>query len=198
MEQDSSLNYETGNWLGHFEVVVGYIDKVKKNPLRVDVYLFGGGYIKDLKFGFGGRDKITGNPHGIFIPPRKDQIVGVMFIEGNATHPFMAFYLPIPLKMADEQKFADMILEEEDITVCHFTGSNIILRKNGDIEIKQKAGQKVKLGSGTLKKLLNETAVTIYNGHTHPFIGNLGIPAITSPTTAAMSAANETNDIEAS
>jgi uncharacterized protein involved in type VI secretion and phage assembly len=57
---------------------------------------------------------------------------------------------------------------EEFVRVSHKAGTLIEIDKDGNVALVD-AGANVKLGSGSLQKLVNETLKDLFNNHTHPY-----------------------------
>jgi len=57
---------------------------------------------------------------------------------------------------------------EEYVRVSHKAGALVEIDRDGNIALVE-TGENVKLGSGALKKLVNETLKDLFNQHTHPY-----------------------------
>ncbi|MHC5056242.1 MAG: hypothetical protein ACYTKD_16200, partial [Planctomycetota bacterium] len=57
---------------------------------------------------------------------------------------------------------------EEHVRVSHAAGTVIEMDADGNVSLVE-AGGNIKLGSGALKKLVNETLLDLFNQHTHPY-----------------------------
>lgn len=113
-------------------------EDVDSKRLVCDIEIAMGGTKNDVPFFGGGIDTVTENPHGIFVPPREDQMVGVLFVRGHYDNPIAAFSIPHPswnVEQADLSKFNELLDSINDIAVFHYTGTKIIMRENGKIEL---------------------------------------------------------------
>jgi uncharacterized protein involved in type VI secretion and phage assembly len=57
---------------------------------------------------------------------------------------------------------------EEHVRVSHRSGALVEIDRDGNIALVE-TGENVKLGSGALKRLVNETLKDLFNQHTHPY-----------------------------
>ena len=86
------------------------------------------------------------------------------------------------------EKYYDILDDVEDILIAHKSGSKVIMRKNGDIEITPAAGKEVLIGETTFEKIIKgEAFQTLYNLHTHTSAA-AGAPT-TAPIIGIMGAA---------
>lgn len=160
------------------------IDKTDKR-LYCDITLDTGIKTRNVPFWGGGVDPTTKNPHGIFAPPVENQIVGILYIEGHYQNPVACFPFPHPMDRKNIEKYYDILDDVEDILIAHKSGSKIIMRANGDIEVIPASGKEVLIGEGALEKIIKgETFQTFFNSHVHPTAAT-GSP---SPPTVPMSA----------
>jgi len=167
--------------------------------LVCDVELDKGGVLNDVPFYGGGVDSDTEFPHGIFIPPRKDQLVCVGFVRGHYANPVCCFPLPHPSwKLNNSQKeiYNEILSSVDDAGVFHFSGTRLILKNDGKIEIGKMDGttyrrleidfssskitidtpnnESIELGENIAKQLVNNLPNCIYSGAVHA-IGNTKI-----------------------
>jgi hypothetical protein len=114
------------------------------NRLCCKIEMSTGGQIDNVPFASGGIDLDTKFPHGIFIPPRKEQLVGVLFLRGRNADPVSCFSIPYQAGSLKDQEGIDLysnIMEDlDDITLFHFSGSRVHMRKDGTIEFAKKIG----------------------------------------------------------
>jgi len=117
--------------------------------LYVDVELGIGGPLNDVPYYGGGVDLITEFPHGLFVPPRENQIVLIMFLRGDSQNPVACCPVPHPRWKkgevdstfeTDKAKYNNIMSSLDDITLFHYSGSRISLKENGKIEIAKKIG----------------------------------------------------------
>ncbi len=57
---------------------------------------------------------------------------------------------------------------DELVRLSHKSGAMVEIDKDGNVALFE-AGDSVKLGTGALKKLVNETLKDLFNNHTHPY-----------------------------
>lgn len=81
--------------------------------------------------------------------------------------------------------------ENNDDLIITKSGSKIVIKSNGDVEI---SGENIKLGSGVLQKLVNESFQAVFNSHTH--ISN-GPGVATNPPIPQSTSTNLTNKVTA-
>jgi uncharacterized protein involved in type VI secretion and phage assembly len=133
----------------------------------------------------------VGNGWGMFCPPSIGDLCDVHFQEAQLQNPYasLRFYglANVPLNVP-----------QGEFWLVHQTGTYIKLMNDGSVNINAQSNinltsttqinltapeivlnsAEVNLGSGTLSELMNATAVTIYNEHTHsdPQGGDTGVP----------------------
>lgn len=177
------------------------IDKVffnhskRKNDKRMfcNIYTMEGTFYDDVPFYGGTVDKKTKNLRGIFFPPCKDQMVGLMFVKGHFESPYCAFSVPHPWESnKDRELFGTKIQEQlEDVEnggIFHSSGSKILFRKNGDVVINDDtdfavAFNDLKAGFDQLKSDFNAFLL-----HVHGAAGTPPVPPAL-PSTASVDAA---------
>ena len=100
----------------------------------------------------------------------------------------------IMIATSDEQADRPVLSSETDVAIYADADKYIKIAADGEIEASNgsgkiilKANGDIELGEGTLKKLLNEAAATLYNNHGHEYI--LPGPTVlisSTPTTAVL------------
>jgi hypothetical protein len=119
----------------------------KTDKRMVCEVLTGSGVIKrDVPFYGGGVDLESGNPHGIFAPPLEGQMVGILYVDSSHKNPVVAF--PIPFNWGqgnNQEKYYNLLDDKEDLMIAHKSGSKMIMRKSGDIEIFPAENKEVKI-----------------------------------------------------
>lgn len=109
-------------------------ERTTEKRLYCDVVMFDGITITNLPFYGGGVDSVTAKPHGLFFPPAIGQQIGVLYVEGNFKNPIGCFPIPFPGKQADMTKYDNIMLEGECM-VAHKSGSKVLFKSDGSIEI---------------------------------------------------------------
>jgi len=167
-----------------------------KKRLVVDIELGVGGYLNNVPYYGGGIDLETEYPHGLFIPPRENQLIGILFLRGNSENPVGCFPLPHPsweVEEKDDYKYNEILEDLEDIALFHFSGTRVLLKKDGKVEIGKKDGstyrrleidfqtgkividtpnnESIEFGENIAKQLVNNLPNCIYSGAQHT-IGN--------------------------
>ena len=162
---------------------------------------------------------------GAFTVPNKNARVYVFFAAGDVRSPV---YFAAAPSMTDGPsagtRDADLkvwktrsghVIEIDDasggevIKITHMQGSVIDFDKDGNIKITSIVGEGVQLGAagGTLRKLLNELAASVFNAHGHDYIAPAGPLVTGTPVTGIipvpgpptnMGATEETADTKAS
>jgi prefoldin subunit 5 len=115
-----------------------YDDKDKR--IFCDITVLPSGEFKNVPIYGGGIDFDTEFTHGVFALPRKNQLILILFINSNFENPVACIPLPYNFNASDEHKnlFNEPIEDVEDLGVYHFSGSRLILRKNGTIDIQKR------------------------------------------------------------
>lgn len=129
-----------------FEMRLGRILKISQQHGKKDsdkrlwakIELFPSGTHENVPFWGGGIDFDTNMPHGVFCPPRENQTVIIFFLNGNFSNPVAAFPVPHPYDFSFVEKYYDIVENVNDISVFHFSGSRIILREDGSIDIQKR------------------------------------------------------------
>lgn len=119
-----------------------------------------GGLKVNVPYYGGGVDLQTKNPHGVFVPPRKGQMVVILFIRGKMESPFAAVPIAHPEDYKDINKYYKLI-DVDDIMIAHFSGSQILFKKDGTIKISKKIDDEtfsitVKFESSNKKKTITD------------------------------------------
>lgn len=135
--------------------IAGRITKIKtshakangKNNIKqqcVDVIVNAATIFENVQFYGGGVDHSTNNPHGLFVPPRENQMVLVLCINGNSQAPVACIPLPYSMNNKDEilRKYNDIIVDKskqatvDEIQLCHYSGMKIAFRDDGSLDIR--------------------------------------------------------------
>jgi hypothetical protein len=123
---------------------IGYVTKVYQQHTRnnSDKRLYmtvnmipDGMQVENVPFYSGGVDKKTKYPHGLFLPPRENQVVGVFFIKGHYGNPVGCIPLPFEVYKDDRKLYYNILENINDTGLFHYSGSRITFRENGTIEI---------------------------------------------------------------
>lgn len=131
------------------DVRIGHSRNLKDKRFYCDI-LFDGLYKKDVPFYGGTVDLISGNPHGFFCPPLKNQKVIIAYLEGNYKNPIVCFPMPYGYDRDVMEKFYNLLQDVEDMAMFHKSGSKIYFKKNGDLEIYGKnANSYIKINNST-------------------------------------------------
>jgi hypothetical protein len=122
------------------EVRLQHSNNAEDKRLFCDIELFPSGQFSNVGLWGGGVDLETKFPHGIFSIPRQEQMVLVLFAKGNMENPVAALPLPYNCDMADEVKelYYDLVENINDIGVFHYSGTRIILREDGSIDLQKR------------------------------------------------------------
>ena len=112
--------------------------KESDKRLWARIEMFPSGTFDDVPFWGGGVDFETEFPHGIFVPPRENQYIVIFFALGNFDNPFAAIPIPHPYDQSFAEKYYDLVESVNDISIFHFSGSRIILREDGSIDIQKR------------------------------------------------------------
>lgn len=135
----------------------------KRLVCRIEMAM--GGILPNVPFYGGGIDTKTQFPHGLFAPPRANQLVGILFLRGNCQNPVACFPIPHPtwtLNNVNGKKLYSSIMEDlDDITLFHFSGTRIHLRKDGTVEFakvinNQKYKMNIKIEETDKKKTITD------------------------------------------
>jgi hypothetical protein len=113
--------------------------------LTVDVEMNRGGEILDIPFFGGTVDRETKKPHGVFMAPRVDSLMAVMFVKGNSEDPIGCFSVPYPSwNHGDDEyeDFYDILDDVDDIGIFHFSGTKMKMKKDGKITMSKDAADK--------------------------------------------------------
>ncbi len=112
--------------------------KESDKRLYARIELFPAGTFDDVPFWGGGVDFDTEFPHGVFVPPRENQYIIIFFALGDFNNPFAAIPVPHPYDFSFVEKYYDLVESVNDISIFHFSGSRIILREDGSIDIQKR------------------------------------------------------------
>jgi len=125
----------------------------------------------------------VGNGWGIVGSPEIGSSCMVHFSEGN-------YNAGVVSLMLFNQSFAPPEVEDGELWLVHASGTAIKLTQDGKLLLNGNDSVEIgKLSEGNLKKLMTETAMAVYNNHTHPNNG--------APPTQQMSASDLTTYTEA-
>lgn len=209
-----------------YESYLGKVVRVKQQAgenednkrLYVDLELGIGGTLNNVGYYGGGVDLNTGYPHGLFVPPRIGQVILVLFLRGSSQVPVGCCPFPHPnwdLNKTGSDKFNDIMDDLDDITLFHFSGSRIHLRKDGKIEITKKisgtehkveieitaskvvidypSATTVEFGKGATEKFVKgDLFKTLFNAHTHPTPAGPSSPSTQQMSGTQLSSKNKT------
>ena len=139
-----------GNRLNEiFEARLGRILEITQQHSKKDsdkrlwarIELFPSGTYENVPFWGGGVDLTEGSnnyPHGMFVLPRENQMILILFIKGNYLDPFAAIPIPHPYDYSFVDKYYEIMENINDIALFHYSGSRIILREDGSIDIQKR------------------------------------------------------------
>jgi len=136
----------------------------------------------------------VGGNWGMFAPPTIGAACAVHFSEGSSQGGFVSL-------LTFNSSFRPLAVDAGEFWLVHQTGSFIKLTNNGNIEISANStvninAENVKIGklsAGNLMKLLNESAATVYNSHTHPTPSGTSSPPTQQMMSADMTQYTEAN-----
>lgn len=124
---------------------VGTRENDKRLTCRIQLSI--GGIFENVPFYGGGVDLDTGFPHGLYVPPRKNQLVGILFLHGQFNNPIACFPIPYPswtLSDYDSEKYYNNILDSvNDIVLFHYSGTRVSLKEDGKIRLSKKISQDI-------------------------------------------------------
>lgn len=163
---------------------------------------------------------------GSYVVPAKNSKVWVFFAAGDVRSPVYFANAPgmtdgpsgrEPQKMVFASRTGHTVTVSDNpddtmVKVVTAAGHSVTLDdKNNKVEIVHKDGEKivltdsaVEIGKGTLKKLLNETAVDVFNNHIHDagtlLLDSTAAPCtgVTAAPTTTLGSSNLTTDTKAS
>ena len=129
-----------------FEMKIGRVLKIsqehsKKSEdkrLWARIEVFPSGTYDDVPFWGGGIDFETEFPHGFFVPPRENQLMIIFFLNGNFNNPVGVVPMPHPYDASFTDKYYDLVESVDDISLFHFSGTRIIMREDGSIDIQKR------------------------------------------------------------
>lgn len=103
---------------------------------------------------------------GVFAPPNIGDQITILYQEGSLQNCVAGG------RVFNNANLPPSGIQSGEVWVLNATGSYIKMKKNGDIEIHSTGNiiinsGNVKIGSGTLKKLINENFQSTFNTHTH-------------------------------
>jgi len=137
------------------EVRKGHSENLSDKRMYCDLILDSGVPRKNVPFYGPTVDLITKKLHGVHFPPRPNQMVAYMFVAGHNDNPVVCFSLPFDWGQSKNlNTFVNTISSEmsdklEDCALYHYSGSKIIMNKDGSIEIEPLAGKDIIINSGT-------------------------------------------------
>lgn len=162
---------------------IGVTDQLR---LVCDIELDAGGYLNDVPFFGGTVDHITGYPHGVFVQPRIGSTMAIQFIRGGYDSPIGCFLVPqpnwrdtinpttnSPTGPSLESDYDDLLDDPDDLAVYHFSGTYLILRANGTIELGKLTGK---------APAILDNSLTITFVQTPPLVGPVTGVKIDTPT----------------
>jgi hypothetical protein len=163
---------------------IGVTDQLR---LVCDIELDAGGYLNDVPFSGGTVDHKTGFPHGVFVQPRIGSTMAIQFIRGGYDSPIGCFLVPQPnwrdtinptpdaaAGISLESDYDSLLDDPDDLTVCHFSGTYLNLKKDGTIELGKQTGD---------PRLVSfDSALTITFVQTPPLVGPVTGIKIDTPT----------------
>lgn len=140
-----------------------------------------------------------GDGRGVFVPPTKDQLVIVSFVEGNKAFPFVAGvygeeYKPVDKASAGQVAICDAaglrieLAADGSVSVSCNGQMSLFMDTKGKCEIKDSSGatmliesSKLKVGNaaGTVRTLL-EQILDIISGLQTTGTGNMGSPVVSA------------------
>ena len=155
------------------EVRKGHSENKADKRLYCDLILDSGVPRKNVPFYGPSVDLITKKLHGVLFPPVDKQMVGYMFISGHNANPVACFSIPFDWGQGKNlntfiQAMTTEIDDIEDCALYHKSGSKIIMKKNGDIELIPAVGKGIDIGEGIVEKIIKgETFQSFFNAHVH-------------------------------
>lgn len=118
------------------DVRVGHSTDTRDRRLFCDITLSTGVKIENVPFYGGGVDLTNSTPHGVFFPPVVGQKIIVFFIDAHWKNPVGCIPIPFPWDSSkDFQKYNDVLDNINDAAIFHKSGTKIIMRANGSVEI---------------------------------------------------------------
>jgi hypothetical protein len=129
-----------------FEAKIGRILEIKQQHGKRDndkrlwarIEMFPAGTYENVPFWGGGFDLETEMPHGMFVPPRENQLILILFLNGSFENPIAAIPFPHPYDDSFVDKYYNLIENINDISFFHYSGSRIIMREDGSIDIQKR------------------------------------------------------------
>ncbi|MHC5056061.1 MAG: HEAT repeat domain-containing protein, partial [Planctomycetota bacterium] len=138
---------------------------------------------KDVLLRKVGEVEVAGGDAGWLMLPKTNDAVWITFEAGDINKPiWLGFWFNgtdtppegagpdvrvLQSKAGHRVEFGDAE-GEEHVRVSHAAGTVIEMDAGGNVLLVE-AGGNIKLGSGALKKLVNETLLDLFNQHTHPY-----------------------------
>lgn len=125
----------------------------------VDIRIIGGGVYEEVPYaGFFGFDYGTGNPHGVWVPPREGQMVNVEFYKGRIDMPQIISASPRPNSNENFETMRNFHadLTKDNMALYHYDGASVELKNDGGIKIEDNTGntvEKMVKGETLLAKL---------------------------------------------
>lgn len=116
----------------------GHTERTNDKRLFAKIEVFPAGTFNNVPFWGGGFDLNTEMPHGIFSVPRENQLIVVFFINGYFNDPVGVASIPHPYDGSFVEKYYNLIENINDISIFHYSGTRIILREDGSIDIQKR------------------------------------------------------------
>jgi len=121
----------------------GHTKKEEDKRLFAKIEVFPSGTFDNVPFWGGGFDLNTEMPHGIFSIPRENQLIIIFFINGYFNDPVGVCPIPHPYDGSFVDKYYNLIENINDISIFHFSGSRIIIREDGSIDIQKRIEESI-------------------------------------------------------